>query len=505
MRGKLPLLRITVLLCGAVGMVLELAGSRLLAPFFGNGLFVWTALIGIMLGFMSLGNYLGGRFADKALGREKLFWILIGSAAGIAVISFTEPVILPALSHSVSARWAAVSASILLFGVPCTLLGMVTPYSTRFAMTSLAHSGQTVGSLFALGTLGSIFGTFLGGFYIIAWVGSHTLIPWLAVVPLVLSLFFLARKQPSHLLALAVAAILVAVGMTATATALESFDTTYDRYFIDYGQDPDTGRRLLFLARDFDSVESAIYADTGEPYILDYVRYYDLALAAASDEEPVERTLLIGGGTFSYPRHQLEQHRDSRTDVIEIDPKLVDIAKDRFFLEDDPRMRIHLEDGRTYLNRVSGRLSGGEPQQSYDVILIDAFKSANSIPYQLTTRESMQMCYDLLDEDGIVVMNIIASPTGAGSRFVAAELKTLESIFPQVEAFAVFDVEYTATAQNISIIASKRPRAEVELGPLLDSLAPDLTARRLREGQLPDDVRILTDDFAPVDQYLMDI
>jgi spermidine synthase len=503
--SAIHLLRFTVLLCGGVGMVLELAGSRLLAPFFGNGLFVWTALIGIMLGFMSLGNYLGGRTADKILSRTVLFWVLVGSAASIGVISFIEPVVLPALASVGSVRVAAVSSTIVLFGVPCTLLGMVTPYSTRYALTSLAHSGATVGSLFALGTLGSIIGTFVGGFYVIAWVGSHSLIAWLALLPLILAVFFMGRRQPRHIAAVISVAALVVLAMTATASPIASFDTGYDRYFVDQGQDPETGRRLLILARDYESMESAVYADTGEPYVFDYYRYYDLALAAASADEPVGRTLLIGGGTFSYPRHQLQGYPESATDVVEIDPKLVDVAREQFSLTEDARMDIFLEDGRTFLNRVTDTRREGARLGAYDVVLIDAFKSANSIPYPLTTRQSMQMCYDVLDDEGVLVMNMIASPTGAGSRFVAAQLLTIESVFPQADIFAVYDVDYTETAQNISIIASKTPAAEASLRKLLDGISPELTARRIDRADLPSDVRMLTDDFAPVDQYLMDI
>ena len=188
---RLPLLRLTVLVGGGVGMVLELVGSRLLAPYFGNSLFVWTALIGIMLGFMSLGNYLGGRVADRHLSIQSLYWILIGSAAGISTVAFLEPLVLPMLSDLPSLRMAVVIASVVLFAIPCIGLGMITPFSARYAITSLDGSGQLVGSLFALGTLGAIAGTFIGGFWIIALVGSHDLIAWLALVTLGLATIFI--------------------------------------------------------------------------------------------------------------------------------------------------------------------------------------------------------------------------------------------------------------------------------------------------------------------------
>lgn len=503
MRTEPLLLRATVLLCGAVGMILELAGSRLLAPYFGNGLFVWTALIGIMLGFMSLGNFLGGRLGDRMHSPEALFWILTGSSAGIAVVTFTEPLLLPVLSGIGMPRMGAVAAASALFGLPCTLLGMVTPYSTRCAIHSVADSGSTVGTLFALGTLGSILGTFLGGFYVIAWVGSHELIAWLAVVPLVLGMGFMGRLARRKAIAVASSSLLLLVALVTPAWADVGIDTGYDRYFVTEDIERATGRPVVLLARDRASIESAVYADDGSAYLLDYYKYYDLTLNAAAHGDGLDRTLMIGGGVFSYPRRQLELYPDSSTDVVEIDPKLVTLARERFALAEDSRMRIHIEDARTWLN--DGTKRSNRTDAPYDVVLIDAFKSANSIPYQLTTKEAMQMAAALLDEDGMLVMNVIAYPHGRGSDFLAAEYRTLKSVFPQVEIFAVHDKDYDDTSQNISLIATKSEKSEADLTRTLSELAPDLASQRVDPGRLPDHSRILTDDFAPVDQYLLGI
>jgi hypothetical protein len=129
-----------------------------------------------------------------------------------------------------------------------------------------------------------------------------------------------------------------------------SFDTQYDRYLISSITEPGTMRQVTTLARGFDSRESAVYEDTGEPYLFGYYDFFDLALKLVPD---LRRTLLIGGGTFSYPRHQLQEYPTSSTDVVEIDPALVDVARQRFGLKGDPRMRIAVEDGRTFLNRTT--------------------------------------------------------------------------------------------------------------------------------------------------------
>lgn len=520
--ARMIILRATVLLCGATGMVLELVGSRLLAPYFGNGLFVWTALIGIMLGFMSLGNYLGGRLADRHLTVSVLYWILVASSIGIALVSFIEPLILPPLSAGLSVRIASVVSAIALFAIPCTALGMVTPYSVRYAIQSLVHSGATVGSLFALGTLGSIIGTFLGGFYLIAAVGSHALIAYLSIVPLVLAVPFIKRgSRRYHLGGAAVAVVLIGLSFATQASALDrlsdafgagltvtsAFDTAYDRYFIAESVEPATGRPVRYLARDFESAESAVYADTGEPLIFDYYEYYDLTLAAASNVgDGLRSTLLVGGGTFSYPRHQVAEYASSTSDVVEIDPALVDVARAHFALADDDRIAIYTEDARTFLNRASqpsGR-AGESRRGSYDVVLIDAFKSANSIPYQLTTAETMRACLEVLDDDGFLVMNIIASPGGAGSQFVSAEYATIASIFPQVNLYAVQDTGRSDVVQNISIVATKAPATAFSLTEVLANISPDLSSRQLNPSDLPAGF-VLTDDRAPADQLLQGI
>ena len=488
------LVGLVVFVSGAIVMVLELVGSRLLAPFFGNSLFVWTSLIGVMLGFMALGGFLGGRLGDRHLSMTVLFWILLAASASISLVALAEGALLPRLAEGTSLRVAAVLSATILFAIPSILLGMVSPYCTRLRLHALADSGATVGSLYALSTVGSITGTFAAGFWLIAHVGSHDLVVWLAAGVLVLALSVAAPFTWRRAAGLLGGALALIVALQATGAYPGSIDTQYDRYFIGREIEAATMRPVATLSRDAISIESATYTDNGEPFLLDYYDYYDLALASVPE---VRRTLLIGGGAFSYPRHQLELYPDSTADAVEIDPDLVAIARSTFGLGDDPRLEVIIEDGRTFLNAS---------QQTYDVILIDAFKSASSIPYQLTTLESMQHCYRLLDDDGVLAMNVIASWEGPGSRFLWSEYVTLKEVFPHVEVFAVYDATLPGEIQNISLIAGKD--ASTDLLKRLQEVSPDLTARRIDSATMAETIagtRLITDDFAPVDQYLMDL
>lgn len=480
-----------VFLCGAVGMILELAGSRLLAPYFGNSIFVWTSLIGVLLGFMALGNFLGGRLADSHLSGRMLFWILISASAAITLIAFTEGAVLPALAKGNGLRTESVAAAIALFALPSTVLGMVAPYSIRLKLHALSDSGSTVGSLYALSTIGSIVGTFLAGFWLIAAVGTHSIILVIAAVPAVLSLLFLAPVTPRRLAAAAVALLLLASAIAFSKPSLVTLDTQYERYIVRTGTDTRNGRPVVAISPQAQGgSESTVYSDNGEPFPTPYFDYFDLGLKLAPK---VERTLLIGGGAFVYPRRQLGLYPESSTDVVEIDPKLLDIARKDFFLKDDPRLRIFLEDGRTFLNRNT---------QKYNVVLLDAFKARGSVPYQLATREAIQLCSDALDEQGILVMNLVAAPGGPSRRFLESEYATVNEVFPNALVFQVLDAPAT-DIQNFEIVAAKNQ--SIDLTSAIQGIEPQASPRLLKDFKVPDGTLVLTDDRAPVDQLISDI
>lgn len=477
-----------VFLCGAVVMVMELVGSRLLAPYFGNSIFVWTSLIGVMLGFMALGSFLGGRLGDHHLSGGVLFWILLAASASIALIAFGEGIIIPWLAKGDALRIEAVASAIALFALPSTILGMVSPYCIRLRMHAISDSGATVGNLYAISTLGSIVGTFAAGFWLIAAIGSHAIIVWIAAVPALLALLFISPISPKRVGAACGVALMIGAAALFSHASLNSFDTQYDRYFIRRGTDKQSMRPVVGLTREVaGGAETIVYADNGEPLIEGYLAYYDVVIKLAPR---IKNTLLIGGGAFAYPRHQLIEYPSSTTDVVEIDPALIGVARRDFFLKDDARMRIFTEDGRTFVNKATG---------PYDVVLLDAFKSKGSVPYQLTTKESMQRCYEILGSDGVLAMNLIASIDGPGSRFAQAEVATVRAVFPQVEVFAVTDPSKPALVQNISIIASKDKSADL-LGAM-KRVAPDFASNRL-DFKVPDGTKLITDDYAPVDQYI---
>ena len=170
------MLHCCVFLCGAALMIIELTGSRILAPFLGTSLVVWTSLIGIILASLSLGAWWGGILADRRPSARLLGRIVLLAAWATAAIGLSKSWVLPFLQGAGSLHVTAIVATLVLFAPASVLLGMVAPFAVRLQLADTEAAGRTAGSLYALSTIGSIAGTFLAGFVLIAWVGSTAIL-----------------------------------------------------------------------------------------------------------------------------------------------------------------------------------------------------------------------------------------------------------------------------------------------------------------------------------------
>jgi len=142
-------------------------GSRVVAPHLGTSIYVWTSLIGVILGCLSLGYWIGGKMADRRASVKILASVIFLSAIFIIVISFSKEYVLAWILpiYTFDLRVSTTLAALILFGPPSVLLGIVSPYAAKLKINSLNSSGSTVGTLYAISTIGSIFGTFLAGFF----------------------------------------------------------------------------------------------------------------------------------------------------------------------------------------------------------------------------------------------------------------------------------------------------------------------------------------------------
>ena len=182
-------LRFDVFIAGAIVMALEIAGSRILAPFFGNTIFVWGSLIGVVLAALSLGYFLGGRLSDRSPSFFQFSVILLAAGISILVMSVASPLILEAVfSINLGDRYGPLLATSILLIIPGTLLGMVSPYAVKLSAEKLEKIGGTSGNIYSLSTIGSIFGTFMTVFILIPELGVRSILFALGLTLVAISL-----------------------------------------------------------------------------------------------------------------------------------------------------------------------------------------------------------------------------------------------------------------------------------------------------------------------------
>jgi len=498
------ILGITVFSCGALVMIFEIIGSRILAPFIGASTYIWTSLIGIILASLSLGYWLGGRIADRRPDIRILAAAIFTAGALISVTIVVKDVVLSAIASApMMIELKAVIASMLLFAPASVFLGFVTPFAVRLANTSLDQTGRTVGRLYALSTVGSIAGTFLAGFFLIPFVGSVRTLYLIAGSLFALSLLLV----PLTLTRARVASItLLFLGITVTegtsylrwqTTNSFDLDTEYSRVQVFETKDPETGQPIRAIATDPYFVQSAMFLNSDD-LVLDYTKFYHLVSQYKPD---LKKTLMIGGAGYSFPKDYLRTYPLAEIDVVEIDPGMTQIARDHFRLKDDPRMRIFHQDGRMFINHA--------PSESYDAILMDAFGSLFSVPAHLTTIEAVQHFHRILKPDGVIIFNVGSSITGPASHFLQAELATYQAVFQDVQIFKVNPDHADERLQNLIIVASKptndpivnnEPRPITNEDPEVDQLINSLLTHRYNP-KIHITKPILTDDLAPVEHY----
>lgn len=489
---KKHLLEITVFVSGAVVMIFELAGSRILAPYLGTSLYIWTSIIGVILGSLSIGYWLGGKFADKNPSLKQLSIIIFfnGLCIGLAGI-IKDPLMtsaLPAMRHFTSV--SAVLSSVILFAPASILAGLVSPYAVRLKINDLKSSGKTVGNLYALSTIGSIAGTFFAGFFLIPTFGTSNIVFGLAIALILLSLpiyhqDFLIQKSTAIIAFILLVTVPTPLIKPYTRADVIDIDTQYNRLWLQKIIDEDTGKPALIMQTDYKGAQSGRFLDSNEP-VFEYMKYYQLA---EYFKPGFSSSLMIGGAAYTFPSYYLERYPDASIDVAEIDPGMTEVAKKYFQLDDkNPRLGIFHEDGRIYLNNT---------QKKYDVIYSDAFASTN-IPHQLTTLETAKRIYSTLNDDGVVIFNIISGIDGKRGKFLRAEIETFKSVFPQVYLFSVERHGDGEIMQNVIMVASKQKE-------VFDFKSQDQRLQALLDTKwqkpIDNDMPILTDDFSPVEFY----
>ena len=482
---KNSLLLITVFICGACTMILELVGSRLLAPFFGTTLYVWAGIIGVILGFMSLGYWIGGRLADKGVDRDKLGKVIAFCSLSIALLAIIKNAVLYLVSSlPLSNTINGLLATVLLFALPSAILAMVSPIAFKLVLTDAKLVGKTSGNIYAFSTFGSIIGTFAAGFWLIPAFGNSIILSGVIFTLAILAILVCTKKiTPLNVFMLATIIISCFFNLSVFSMSSQIIYEKESNYGSIWVQEFDN-KRILQIDN---GTESGIYLDKDD-LVFDYTNAYRLA---DYFNQNIQNALTLGGAGYTWPTYFVNNKPNGTMDVVEIDPDVTEVAKEYFGLVLSDRLRTFHEDGRTFLNKN---------EKKYDAIYGDAYAGMTP-PYNLSTVEAIKLIKNSLEPGGVFVSNIISAIEGKNSKFLDAYYKTVSEAFG--ENIFLFTCQYERRSnerQNILLFAinSEEPFEFYQTGSRIFS---EYLSHNVRNIPNSSKIKALTDEHAPV-EYL---
>ena len=463
------MLHFLVFVSGMTVLGSELAGSRLLAPYFGTSLFIWANVIGLILLYLTVGYWLGGRLADRYPTRESLYHVTAIAAVFIGAIPvLAKPILYVSsigfASYSLGIFWGSLMGVIGLFLVPITLLGCVSPWAIRLSVTDVRGAGRTAGALYALSTLGSLAGAYLPVLLLIPTVGTNRTFYLFSIVLLVTSLAGLLQErrhaspapvaegvevtQPvrrSSVASLAIYVVaLVAIAVIAALPGgiiraqpygelLYESESAYN-----YIQVVKNGTRVDLVLNEGHAVHS-IY-DPNELLTQGPWDYFLMApfFSPGIRERDVGSMLMLGSAAGTTPRMYTELFGPIPIDGVEIDPTIIEVGR-RFFMMNMPNYTAIPEDARYFLRRTD---------KKYQVVGVDAYRQPY-IPFHLTTREFFEEVKGHLEPDGVVAIN--AGRTEDDYRLVNVLAGTMSDVYENVFVINI------PTAINSIVVATNRP------------------------------------------------
>jgi spermidine synthase len=481
---------VLVFLSSAAVLVLEILAARLLAPYVGVTLEVYTAIIGVILAGIAVGSWLGGKAADRVDPRQLIGPLLITGGA----LSFVTIPLVDAMGAGLRGGNAATTTVLTFaaFFAPAAVLTAVTPAIIKLELHDLDRTGRVVGRLSAIGTAGAIIGTFVTGFLLVAAAPTRPVIRGVGVLLVLLGVgvvFWLRSSKPLS------TGAMIAVGVAGLFSFAAGHPCDHESayYCAAVVEDPDRASgRALWL----DTLRHS-YVDLEDPTYLEfaYTRWFgDVIAGVAPEGEPLD-TLHIGGGGFTMPRYLRELHPGSASTVLEVDPLLIEISKEELGLELRDDIEVLTGDARLSIRQVD--------DDAYDLVIGDAFGGV-AIPWHLATLEFKQTIHDRLRPGGVYTLNVL----DYGPRdFLRAELATLLQVFTHVAVIGD-PGDFGPRGErrlggNFVVVASDDPLP-------LDGIERANRGRAqldeiLHGADLEDfvgDAQVLTDDYAPVDQLL---
>ena len=495
----------TVFISGMTTLAAELAASRLIGNVFGTSNIVWASIIGLILIYLTVGYFIGGKWADANPTPAAMYRVLAWGAFTLGLIPFIAgPVLRSAASAfdslQVGILGAAFVAVLILFIIPITLLGTISPFAIRLSVEDTTHAGQTSGQIYAISTLGSFIGTFLPTLVTIPAIGTKNTFLLFSMILLVVALIGLARFANSREMFKHawMPVVLIVIAIFSTGQSLKSstgqiYETESAYNYIQVQQQ--AGFTLLRL-NEGQGVHSIYRPDT-----LQYNGPWDQFIVSpyfymGRKPSEIKRIAIVGLAAGTTARQMTAVYGSIPIDGYELDPEIVEVGQ-KYFDMTMPNLNIIIGDGRLNLERST---------QQYDIIAVDAYRPPY-IPPHMTTREFFEICASHLADNGVLTLNSASVP--GDRRLINGLATTMATVFPSIYTVdipgslntMIFATKQQTTPENFvsNLVALSQ---DTIVHPLLISTM-NVTIANLKTGY--ETTLVFTDDHAPIEWIVNDM
>jgi spermidine synthase len=489
----------TVFISGMTSLAAEFGASRLLGNVFGTSNPVWAAIIGLILIYLTAGYFIGGRWADRSPHPKTMYAILAWGAFTLGIVPYVASPVLRLAANAFDGLQVGILAGafvgvLVLFTIPITLLGMISPFAIRLSMKDAGHAGNVAGTIYGISTIGSFIGTFLPTLILIPTIGTTKTFLVFSLSLLLVALVGLGlssgRKATLPYLLMVVALVLLAFfggrgGIKKSVGQIFETESAYN-----YIQVLEFDGTHYLRLNDGQGIHSEY-----NPQTLEYGGPWQQFLVAPffyADRKPedVRRIAIVGLAAGTTARQAAAVFPNVVIDGFEIDPKIVAVGR-KYFDMNLPNLNVIIQDGRWGL---------ANSPEKYDLVCVDAYRPPY-IPPHLTTREFFQIAADHLNARGALAINVGRAPDDR--RLIDGLATTLGTIFPSIYVMDIPDtfnsiIYATLQPTNISnlsgnLIALSNSGGAAPL--LLGSMA--LTWTNLQPA--PQYTIVFTDDLAPIE------
>lgn len=489
----------TVFVSGMTTLAAELAAGRLIGNVFGTSNIVWASIIGLILIYLTVGYFVGGKWADANPTPRAMYRVLAWGAFTLGLVPYIAGPVLRSAATAfevlqVGVLGASFVAVLILFSVPITLLGMISPFAIRLSVDDTAHAGEISGKIYATSTLGSFIGTFLPTLIFIPAIGTTRTFLLFSLTLLFVALAglgkFAGRRELLKLLWMPVVLAIVAAlwaGQSLKNNIGQVYETESAYNYIQVAEQ--NGFTVLKL-NEGQGIHSIYHPD-----ILQYNGPWDQFLVGPyfyANKKPsdIKRIAIVGLAAGTTARQMTAVYGDIPIDGYELDPKIVEVGQ-KYFDMNMPNLNIYTGDGRLGLE---------QSPHKYDIIAVDAYRPPY-IPAHMTTQEFFQIAASHLTEDGVLVINSASVP--GDRRLINGLATTIGTIFP-----SIYTVDIPGSLNTMIIGTKQKTQSENFAVNLMElSQDPDVhplliatmqtTFSHLKSGY--ETTTVFTDDHAPIE------